>query len=141
MIEHRWQLWLLGWASSAALLALLYLWQRRTRDATAVDAGWGASLVLCAILYATLASGSVASGKPLSLSVELDLGGVQLVIELGDGDGLMGFVSGLLGGPVKVQADISVPAELESVLLRSTDSGRDIDVLVVNAGGPVAVAD
>ena len=45
MIDHRWELWLLGWAASAALLAVLYLWQRRTRDATAVDAGWGASLV------------------------------------------------------------------------------------------------
>ena len=45
VIEHRWQLWLLGWAASAALLGVLYLWQRRTRDATAVDAGWGGSLV------------------------------------------------------------------------------------------------
>src|SRR5512135_2018643 len=42
VIEHRWELWLLGWAASALLLAVLYLGQRRTRDATAVDAGWGA---------------------------------------------------------------------------------------------------
>jgi steroid 5-alpha reductase family enzyme len=59
VIEHRWQLWLLGWAVSAALLLGLYLWQRRTRDATAVDAGWGASLVLCAALYAVLGPGAL----------------------------------------------------------------------------------
>ena len=59
MIEHRWQLWLLGWGVSALLLAVLYLWQRRTRDATAVDAGWGASLVLCAALYGVLAPGTL----------------------------------------------------------------------------------
>jgi hypothetical protein len=39
----RWELWLLGWALSALLLLGLYLLQRRTRDATAVDAGWGAA--------------------------------------------------------------------------------------------------
>ena len=69
MIDHRWQLWLLGWAASAALLAALYLWQRRTRDATAVDAGWGASLVLCAVLYAALAPGSLVQRLAIALPV------------------------------------------------------------------------
>jgi len=50
VIEHRWLLWLVGWALSAALLLVLYLRQRRTGDATAVDAGWGASVALLAIL-------------------------------------------------------------------------------------------
>ena len=72
MIEHRWKLWLLGWAISAALLAVLYLWQRRTRDATAVDAGWGGSLVLCAILYAALAPGSTAQRLAIALPVGLE---------------------------------------------------------------------
>jgi steroid 5-alpha reductase family enzyme len=72
VIVHRWQLWLLGWAGSAALLAVLYLWQRRTRDATAVDAGWGASLILCAILYAALAPGSTAQRLAIALPVGLE---------------------------------------------------------------------
>lgn len=60
MIEHRWQLWLLGWALAATLLFGLYLVQRRTRDATAVDAGWAVSLVLLAVLYAVAAPGDPA---------------------------------------------------------------------------------
>jgi len=72
VIEHRWQLWLLGWAASALLLAALYLWQRRTRDATAVDAGWGASLVLCALLYAALAPGSLVQRLAIALPVGLE---------------------------------------------------------------------
>ena len=36
MIDHRWQLWLAGWAASALLLGGLYLVQRRTHDATPV---------------------------------------------------------------------------------------------------------
>ncbi|HST14386.1 MAG TPA: DUF1295 domain-containing protein [Gaiellaceae bacterium] len=59
MIEHRWQLWLIGWAVCATVLGLLYLLQRRTRDATAVDAGWATSLVLCASLYAVLGPGDL----------------------------------------------------------------------------------
>ncbi|MEP6976840.1 MAG: DUF1295 domain-containing protein [Thermoleophilia bacterium] len=57
MIQHRWELWLIGWAGAAALLAALYLVQRRTRDATAVDAGWASSLVLIAVLCAILGPG------------------------------------------------------------------------------------
>ena len=68
MIEHRWELWLIGWGASAALLFALYLWQRRTRDATAVDAGWASSLVLCALLYAVLGPGDV-SHRALIASV------------------------------------------------------------------------
>jgi steroid 5-alpha reductase family enzyme len=72
VIEHRWQLWLLGWAVSAALLGGLYLWQRRTRDATAVDAGWGASLVLCAVLYAVLAPGALTQRLAIALPLGLE---------------------------------------------------------------------
>ena len=59
MIEHRWQLWLVGWALCAALLLALYLLQRRMHDATAVDAGWAGSLVLCAVVYAVFGPGEL----------------------------------------------------------------------------------
>jgi steroid 5-alpha reductase family enzyme len=59
VIEHRWELWLIGWAAAASLLGVLYLVQRRTRDATAVDAGWASSLVLIAVLDAILGPGAV----------------------------------------------------------------------------------
>lgn len=59
MIEHRWQLLLLGWAVASALLGALYLVQRRTRDATAVDAGWAGSLAVLACLYAALGPGEL----------------------------------------------------------------------------------
>jgi steroid 5-alpha reductase family enzyme len=57
VIEHRWLLWLVGWALSATLLLVLYLRQRRTCDATAVDAGWGASVALLAVLDGILGPG------------------------------------------------------------------------------------
>jgi steroid 5-alpha reductase family enzyme len=59
VIESRWQLWLLCWAAAALLLGVLYLIQRRTRDATAVDAGWAGSLVLIAVLVAILGPGEL----------------------------------------------------------------------------------
>jgi steroid 5-alpha reductase family enzyme len=60
LIEHRWQLLLIGWAIAAALLGALYLRQRRTGDATAVDAGWGASLALLALLDGIVGPGDAA---------------------------------------------------------------------------------
>jgi steroid 5-alpha reductase family enzyme len=59
VIEQRWALFLLGWALAAALQGVLYLRQRRTRDATLVDAGWAFSLALLAVLYAVLAPGGI----------------------------------------------------------------------------------
>ena len=76
MIEHRWELWLVGWGASAALLAVLYLWQRRTRDATAVDAGWGASLALCALLYALLAPGCL--GQKLAICIPVGVENLRI---------------------------------------------------------------
>jgi steroid 5-alpha reductase family enzyme len=72
VIEHRWELWLIGWAASALLLALLYLWQVRTRDATAVDAGWGAALALCALLYFLLAPGCLPQRLAIALPVAIE---------------------------------------------------------------------
>jgi steroid 5-alpha reductase family enzyme len=59
VIEHRWELWLVGWATAAVLLAALYLVQRRTRDATAVDIGWASSIVGIAVLCAVLGPGDL----------------------------------------------------------------------------------
>ncbi len=72
MIEHRWELWLVGWGASALLLAALYLWQRRTHDATAVDAGWGGALALCALLYALLAPGCLAQKLAICVPVGIE---------------------------------------------------------------------
>jgi steroid 5-alpha reductase family enzyme len=52
-----WALLLLGWAVAAALQAVLWVVQRRTGKATIVDAGWSASLVGIALLYAALGGG------------------------------------------------------------------------------------
>jgi steroid 5-alpha reductase family enzyme len=59
LISHRWELLLIGWGVAAGLLGALYLLQLRTKDATAVDAGWAASLVALAVLYAVLAPGAL----------------------------------------------------------------------------------
>ena len=59
MIEHRWLLWLVCWAAATLLLAALYLRQGRTRNATAVDAGWATSLVVIAVLCAVLGPGDL----------------------------------------------------------------------------------
>ena len=72
MIEHRWILWLLGWALASALLGVLYLVQRRTRDATAVDAGWAHSLVLIAVLYAVLGPGDLSHRALIATMVGLE---------------------------------------------------------------------
>jgi steroid 5-alpha reductase family enzyme len=59
VVESYWILLLLGWGAAAALQLGLYGLQRATGDATTVDAGWAASLVLVAIVYAVLAPGEV----------------------------------------------------------------------------------
>jgi steroid 5-alpha reductase family enzyme len=58
VIHHRWELALLIWAGAASLQGVLYLIQRRTRDATAVDAGWGFSLAAAAVFCAVVGPGS-----------------------------------------------------------------------------------
>ncbi len=59
MIDERWLLLLVGWAVASALLWALYVLQRRTGDATAVDAGWATSLVVVSILYGCLGPGAL----------------------------------------------------------------------------------
>ena len=68
----RVELWLIGWLLAALLLLVLYLVQRRTRDATAVDAGWGASLVLIAALYVAFAPGALEQRLLICVPVALE---------------------------------------------------------------------
>lgn len=58
MIESRWALFGLAVLLAASIQLVLYLRQRRTKDATAVDAGWAGSLAAIGLLYAVLAGGS-----------------------------------------------------------------------------------
>lgn len=58
MIESRWALFGLAVLVCAAIQLVLWLRQLRTRDATAVDAGWAGSLALLGVLYAVVAGGS-----------------------------------------------------------------------------------
>lgn len=51
------QLALVGWALSAALLLLLWLWHLRLRNAGVVDVGWTFSLLMISVLYAAAAPG------------------------------------------------------------------------------------
>ncbi len=52
-----WVLLLLGWGLAATLQLVLWIVQLRTGKATIVDAGWAASLVGIALLYAALGGG------------------------------------------------------------------------------------
>jgi len=84
----RWELWLLAWAASSVLLGALYLLQRRTRDATAVDAGWGAALVLCAVLYAILGPGALAQRLLIAIPFALENARIAALVRrrLGQGE-------------------------------------------------------
>jgi steroid 5-alpha reductase family enzyme len=59
MIDHRWELLLACWGAAVAVLTPLYLLQLRTRDATAVDAGWAASVTATAVVCAALGPGDL----------------------------------------------------------------------------------
>lgn len=80
MIEHRWQLFLLGWGVAAAILGVLYVLQRRTGDATAVDAGWAFSLVALACLYAALGPGDLSHRVLIAVLAGLENLRVGLVV-------------------------------------------------------------
>ena len=80
MIEHRWLLWLIGWALSATLLLVLYLRQRRTGDATAVDAGWGASVALIAVLDAVHGPGDLSHRVLIAVIAGLENLQVALIV-------------------------------------------------------------
>jgi steroid 5-alpha reductase family enzyme len=60
MISSHWVLLLIGLALAEAIFLPLYVLQRLSGDATAVDAGWALTLALLAVLYAVLAPGCIA---------------------------------------------------------------------------------
>ncbi|HST19426.1 MAG TPA: DUF1295 domain-containing protein [Gaiellaceae bacterium] len=72
MIDSRWLLFLLAWALAAAVQLVLYLVQRRTGDATAVDAGWAASLAAIAVLYGLLADGDATMRALVAVTAGLE---------------------------------------------------------------------
>ena len=78
MIAHRGELWLIGWGAAILLLGTLYLRQRRTGDATFVDAGWGTALALCALLYGLLAPGCI--GQKLAICVPLGVENLRVAL-------------------------------------------------------------
>ncbi len=80
MIEHRWQLWLLGWGLAAVLLGALYLRQVRTRNATVVDVGWAVSLVLIAALCAVLGPGHISHRVLIVTLAGLENGRIAFVV-------------------------------------------------------------
>ncbi len=88
MIESRWALFGLAWALAAGIQFVLYLRQRQTRDASAVDAGWAGSLVAIGVLYAVLADGDLALRILVAAMIGLENQRVaRLVIaRLGDGE-------------------------------------------------------
>jgi len=47
---------LIAWAACAVFMAALWLWQWSTRDATIVDVGWSAGIVLALVIYLGLMS-------------------------------------------------------------------------------------
>ncbi len=75
-----WGLVLLGWAVAAGLQLVLYLIQLRTRDATAVDAGWGAGLVCAGSLYAALGDGDLAHRVLIAALSGFEFGRVAFVV-------------------------------------------------------------
>src|SRR5439155_12833546 len=75
-----WELVLSGWALAAGLQLVLWLIQLRTRDASAVDAGWGAGLVCAGSLYAALGDGDLSQRVLIAVLSGLEFGRVALVV-------------------------------------------------------------
>jgi steroid 5-alpha reductase family enzyme len=72
MIDSYLLLLLLGLALASLLQLGLWLLQRRTGDATAVDAGWAVSLALLAALYAALGPGALPHRILIALTAGLE---------------------------------------------------------------------
>lgn len=80
VVDSYWILFLIGWATAATLLLGLYLLQVRTKDATAVDAGWAGSLVAIAIVYAILGPGAVEHRVLIATLAGLEYARIALVV-------------------------------------------------------------
>src|SRR5262245_24891006 len=51
---------MLAWASAAALMAALWLWHLRLRNAAVVDVGWAGGLAVAALV-----DGAIGGGEPV----------------------------------------------------------------------------
>ncbi len=80
MIERWWLLALLAWALVATLMLALWLVQLRTRNATAVDAGWAASLTLIAILDGVLGNGRLEHRLLIALVAGIECARVACIV-------------------------------------------------------------
>jgi steroid 5-alpha reductase family enzyme len=87
VIGERWVLWLIGWGAAATILLVLYLRQRRTGDATAVDAGWGVSVALLAVLDGVLGPGDVSHRVLIALLAGVENLRVALLVARRHGGG------------------------------------------------------
>src|SRR5436305_809519 len=75
-----WVVLLLAWALAALLQLVLYLDQLRSGKATAVDAGWAASLVGIAALYAALGEGELSHRVLVAVLAGIEFSRVGLVV-------------------------------------------------------------
>jgi steroid 5-alpha reductase family enzyme len=75
-----WALVLLGWTLAAGIQLVLYLRQLRTKDASAVDAGWGVGLVCAGSLYAALGDGELSHRVLIAVLSGLEFGRVAYVV-------------------------------------------------------------
>ena len=75
-----WALLLLGWALAAGLQLGLYVVQLRTGKATIVDAGWAASLVGIALLYAALGGGEPEHRVLVAVMASLGFGRLTIMV-------------------------------------------------------------
>lgn len=60
MLSHAISLVLIAWAVAAALMALLWLWHLRLRNAAVVDVGWAGGLAIAALI-----AGAIGGGNPV----------------------------------------------------------------------------
>ena len=62
---------LIGWAVVAAMMAALWLWQRRSGNAGVVDVGWTVALGMLAVWYAAAGHGSISYRSLVAFMVGL----------------------------------------------------------------------
>ena len=69
-----------GWIAAAAVMTLLWLWQRRTKNASIADAGWTALVAALAVFDATQANGM--PGRRLAIASMMGSWGARLTVHL-----------------------------------------------------------
>jgi steroid 5-alpha reductase family enzyme len=83
----HWELFLLGWGVALTLLAVLYVIQLRTHDATEVDSGWGGAIALLAVLYLLLGPGELSQRLLIAIPVAVENARVAWLVRKRHGEG------------------------------------------------------